>query len=182
MEIMKFIETIVASIAWPFSIIIIVWLLKKDLGQLLSRIKRIKHKDSEIELQQGIEDAAKQADKNNLPRLENKDKQERIYRLAMDSPRGAILDAWLEVEETLNSYCKRKGINEHIKSPMQLIQSIYMHDLDYNYIGKGLFDMLYKLKNLRNEAVHISDHEISTKTAIEYAKLAKRVIAKFEEA
>lgn len=179
---LEFIHGIVDSLAWPLTTIAVITLLRKQIGLLLSRIKRIKHKDSEIEIEQGIANAAKQADENNLPQVNPSSENDRIYRLAADSPRGAILDSWLEVEEAIKSYCERNGIIDNARSPLQLIQSMHMRNLDYNTIGQGVFDMLEKLRKLRNEAVHVSDSEISSKTAIEYSSLAKRVIARIEEA
>jgi hypothetical protein len=182
MDVLEFFSSIVASLAWPTATILIVLLLKNQFAELLTRIRQIRHKGSEIILQEGVEKASAQADKTGLPRLKTDPDKERLYRLAADSPRGAILDAWLEVEESIKTYCKRKGIDTNVRSPLQLIQSIQMHDLDYSYIGEGVFNMLNQLRTLRNEAVHASERDISSETAIEFANLAKRVIAKLEEA
>lgn len=182
MEYLKILEGIIGATAWPIAAVVIVVLLKKEVGLLLSKIKKIKHKDYEIEIQQELESVSKQADENNLPKLKSGADQERIYRLAADSPRGAILDSWLNVEDAIKKYCERVDINDNVRSPLQLIQSMYRHNMDYNTIGQGIFDMLEKLRNLRNEAVHVSDSEISTETAIEYSQIAKRVITRIEEA
>jgi hypothetical protein len=182
MDALEFFSSIVASLAWPTATMLIVLLLKNEFAELLTRVRQIRHKDSEIIFQDGVERATAQADKAGLPRLVTDPGKERLHRLAADSPRGAILDAWLEVEESIKTYCARKGIDTNVRSPLQLIQSIQMHDLDHSHIGEGVFNMLSQLRTLRNEAVHVSERDISSDTAIEFANLAKRVIAKLEEA
>jgi len=170
-----------ASLAWPVATIVLFLFLKKDIGRLLSRISRIKHNDSEIELQKGVEEAVIQADHADLPKLDDDPEKVRLSQLAALSPRGAILDAWLSVEKSMDAYLNRKGILAS-GDPKHRIDFIKLSDTDFGRIGTGIYDMISTLKRLRNEAVHITDPEVSTETAIEYIKLARRVTAKLEEA
>ncbi|KXJ52862.1 MAG: hypothetical protein AXW15_03440 [Neptuniibacter sp. Phe_28] len=147
MDILEFCIAIITSIAWPAATVIIVLLLKNEFSALLARVRQIRHKDSEIILQEGVEQAVAQADKTGLPRLEANPDKERLYRLAADSPRGAILDTWLEVEEGMKTYCKRKRIDANVRSPLQLIQSIQIHDLDYGHIGEGAINIAQSVEN-----------------------------------
>jgi hypothetical protein len=185
MDNLTLISNTITALAWPVATIIIVILLQSEISRLLGRIKKIKHKDSEIDLAGEISDAAKSADKVlNSVATEKTPEQERIGRLAEDSPRGAILDSWLSVEEAMGEYAIRHGIenqNPH-GSTYQRIQHIQFHNLDVTTLGHGVIEMLDKLRRIRNDAVHRTDADITSATAKDYAALAIRVKSKLEEA
>lgn len=186
MEPLEFTAEVIKALAWPSALVIAVVLLRTEVANLLGRITKIKHKDSEIDLAEEVQAAANSADKvlGNSAKVGLDSEQGRASRLAEDSPRGAILDAWLSVEEAMAGYEKRHGI-EYATSyapPYQRIQSIQWSDLDKSSLGQGILQMLQNLRRIRNEAVHSSDAKITSETAREYAGLAARVRAKLEEA
>lgn len=182
MTILEFIVGVITPLAWPIAIVVIVILLKKELGQLMARIYKIRHNGSEIILQKEIEQAVMQADENNLPQIERREENDKVYKFAKVSPRGAIIESWLEVEEAVISYCNRKGIICDAKSPALLIRSIQSHNLDNRSIGDGVLNMLDKLRQMRNDAVHLRESEITKESAVQYSYIAKRVILRLEEA
>jgi hypothetical protein len=185
MDNLTFISNSITAVAWPVATIVIVILLRSEVASLLGRIKKIKHKGSEIDLAGEISDAAKSADKVlSEPSAEKTPEQERIGRLAEDSPRGAILDSWLSIEAAMSEYSLRHGIDaQNSKNPpYQRIQSIQLHNLDVPTLGHGIIDMLDKLRRIRNDAVHRTDADITPAIAKEYSTLAVRVKAKLEEA
>ena len=147
--------------------------------------KKIKHKGSEIDLAAEVNDATKSADELLVDsNSSNNSEKDRLWRLADDSPRGAILDSWLSVEGAMNQYTKRHGIHEqnHHSPPYQTIQNIQLRNLDVPTLGHGIIDMLDKLRRIRNDAVHRTDADITPTVARDYAELALRVRAKLEEA
>lgn len=185
MTYLEFFSNIISAMAWPLSAIAIVLILRGEISSLLSRVKRIRHKDSEIDLAAEVIEAKKSADE--IPELLEKSlapEQSRMDRLAEDSPRGAILDAWLVVDEAMTNYGKRYGINNANNNvpPFRKIENIRMVNLDSGNLGNGVIEMLDRLRRIRNDAVHKTDSEITSETARDYAALAARVTAKLEEA
>ena len=186
MGLLDFTAAAINSLAWPIAVVVIVVLLRKEVANLLARITKIRHKDSEIDLAREVEDAASSADKvlGGIAEPNSNPERERIKRLAEDSPRGAILDAWLSVEEAMSNYERRHGI-EYAQShapPHHRVQSIKLSNLDSPTLGQGVLQMLDKLRRIRNDAVHTTDADITPETARDYATLAARVKAKLEEA
>tara|TARA_R110001599_G_scaffold305926_4_gene512350 strand:- start:903 stop:1460 length:558 start_codon:yes stop_codon:yes gene_type:complete len=185
MDNLTFISNSITALSWPIATIVIVTLLRSEVSSLLGRIKKIKHKNSEIDLASEINDIAKSADQVlNKPSSEKTPEQERIGRLAEDSPRGAILDSWLSIETAMGEYALRHGIandNPH-NPPYQRIQNIQLHNLDVSTLGHGIIGMLDRLRRIRNDAVHRTDADITPVIAKEYVALATRVKAKLEEA
>ncbi|MGF2734483.1 hypothetical protein [Marinobacter sp. DUT-1] len=186
MDFLDFTAATIKALAWPIAVVVIVILLRAEVANLLARITKIKHKDSEIDLAQEVEAAAISADKalGAVTEADSDSERARINRLAEDSPRGAILDAWLSVEEAMTDYEKRHGIeyaNSHT-APHHRIQSIQWNNLDTPALGQGVLQMLDKLRRIRNDAVHGTDSDVTPETARNYADLAARVKAKLEEA
>ena len=186
MGLLDFTAATINALAWPIAVVVIVILLRTEVANLLARITKIKHKDSEIDLAQEVEAAANSADKalGGVSEADSDSERARINRLAEDSPRGAILDAWLSVEEAMADYEKWHGI-EHANShaaPHRRIQSIQWKNMDTPTLGQGVLQMLDKLRRIRNDAVHSTDSDVTPETARNYAALAARVKAKLEEA
>lgn len=183
MDILTFLSSIINSLAWPIVTIAIVFILKKEISELLGRIKKIKHKESEIDLAFEINSAIKDANEVlKIPHVDQSQNQERIQRLAEDSPRGAILDSWLTIEDAMQNYSDRYEIkNTSQFGPYEMIRNIRMHNLELNNLGEGVFEMLSKLRILRNDAIHRTDAEITPEVAKDYANLAERVRVILEE-
>lgn len=181
MDTLAFVANIIGSLSWPVAAVIVAVVLRKELGKLLSKIKRIKHNETEVEFKQEIEVAKKEASKA-LPESKHTEADKfRSRELAELSPRGAIIEAWLKVEAALKEYAKRHGAQINDNKPFT-IRDLHFHSLDYNNVGKGVLNMLERLRRLRNDAVHLTDSEIETESAIEYIELANRVVQRIEEA
>jgi hypothetical protein len=179
---LSFFSELVSSLAWPIAAVVIAFLFKGEITKLLGRITHVKYGDSEIEFREGVKKTSQQA-KETLPEdsSENEARSNRLYELAKVSPRGAIIDAWLGVEEKLREYATRSAIEQH-SSTIDLIRAVDWHSMELGTIGKGVIRMLYKLQSLRDEAVHLTDSSIDTSTAIDYVNLAERVQNRLEEA
>jgi hypothetical protein len=182
MDSLTFVSSLISSLAWPSVIVALVLVFRTEISRLLPRIKRVKHGESQVDFEEDVKVAVDFAEKDvSLPAVKPGLDQQRLYLLAEQSPRGAILDAWLQVEAALRSYASQQGI-ESMNSPIQIIRAIEIHSLDGNSIGKGLINMLERLRQLRNDAVHLADAEITTDVAREYTALADRVKKRLEEA
>lgn len=179
---LKFISSIVSSISWPLVLIVVMVIFKAEFRGLLRRIKKVKHGKSEVDLETEVSDALKEVDALNFPSAKSTPDSEKMIRLAKDSPRGAILDSWLTIEEAILEFCKRHGIKNDARfGPYHIIRNIRLYSLDHNVLGEGLLEMLSKLREIRNDAVHRPEAEITTEVAIEYAQLTNRVKARLEE-
>lgn len=181
MDWLTFISNLVESLAWPTAVVIIAIVLREEVGRLLSKISRIRHNDTEVEFRNELAAAKKEAEKT-LPNYKSTILNMRqTSELARLSPRGAIIESWLKIEEALLKYAKRHGIQVNKNKPFT-IRELHFHTLDYGNVGKGVFEMLERLRRTRNEAVHLSDAQIEEELAAEYVELANRVIQRIDEA
>ena len=136
------------SLVWPITLVICVILMRSDISSLLRKIRRLRHKDTELD---------------------------NYSELARLSPRGAIIESWLHVEKALRSYADRHGVEIDERKPFRLGRG-FMQSLDYERLGKGIIETLRKLRVLRNEAVHLKDSDLGYEDAEKYRQLSSRVI------
>lgn len=182
MDALAFITRLVDSLAWPSAVVISIAMLRPDISGLMRRVRKIKHKESEVDLAEGVETAKEEA--SYIPDFDSPPEEsgsDRLQRLAEHSPRGAILDAWIGVEEAMEEYARRHGL-EAARTNAQRIEQIEMLDLDGLHLGKGITEMLRRLGQLRNNAVHTTDMDITEGVARDYVSLAERVKRRLEEA
>ena len=112
------------------------------------------------------------------------DEYEKIKELAQLSPRGAVLEAWINVESAFKEAAQRHGfIDDKINPfhPGKFSSIIYQFEVG-EHMGKGTIEIFQKLNRLRNEAVHLEEFSFDSKAALEFIQLANRLIKIFEEA
>lgn len=160
------------------------YLLRSELSNLLGRVTKLKHGESEIEFGKLIAEARsdEEAELQEGKELSSPG-LDRLIKLAEQTPRGAILDAWLQVEEELNNYARSVPIGiEPTNNAIDLIHQLEWVGMEVPGVGRGVLRMAGKLCRLRNEAVHLGDREITAEDAVEYIHLAERVKNRLEEA
>jgi hypothetical protein len=101
---------LVKAVAWPVTVVIGYFVFKPEIKRLFARLTRLKHKDTELEFQQGVKglgDAVASqprslvADESKAqPSLDDSRQQEKaesldsLVALAKKSPRIAVLNCW----------------------------------------------------------------------------------------
>lgn len=159
MDVLTFISTVIASTAslcgsciWPFTIFLLILILKDPLLALLDHLRRVKLGDMlEVELARELKEEAQEAGLDLLPRRPEVESQaEELRRLATVNPRGAVLEAWLLVEDTLRSLAQTIDLPaEHVPSA-----GIVARLLDREVIAPQLASVIKELRHIRNLAVH----------------------------
>lgn len=181
MDKLTFVSSVIESVAWPIAAAFVAISLRDEIRKLLSRTKRIKYNETEFEFNEEIKAASEEASKTFPEARSVRVENNKSIELARLSPRGAILEAWLGVEEALNGYSSRHGLDVDDRRPFTL-QNIAFHNADYHKLGRGVVDMLKRLRKIRNDAVHLRDVDIELESAIEFIALSNRVISRIEEA
>lgn len=178
MDWLTFISEVIQALAWPLTVVVIVFILRDELSRLMHNIKRFRHKDTEIDFEQSLREISAEI------ALDNNDEArspEQPDDLAILSPRGSIIESWLRIEGALIDYNQRHKITarDNIdKSDRTEILQI----LDRDILSKSSIHALDKLRRLRNEAVHMTDSGISTSAANKYRQMANRLVAEIKNA
>jgi hypothetical protein len=171
-----FVSNLIDSLAWPVALGVMVWILKKPLTGLLSIVGRLKYKDFEIEFSRSVKDLVKKSEDAELPSVmsgeEGERDFERLYTLAEVSPRSAIIEAWLKVENVAAEVIQKKGLAEFGRTPVgplrlgKLLQKARI-------LSNSEMEVFNKLRYLRNEAVHVEDAKFQPSEVASYLDTAE---------
>lgn len=180
MDILTFISKTVDALAWPGAAIIITFMLKQPLAKILLRISHLKFKELEFDFGKAItkiNDSAPPST-DQLPITATQ------IKLAELSPRGAILESWLELEDMLIGTAKVKGIpiarpggltgKSVLLSTSELAKSLTTSRI----ISTLALERLEGLRVIRNKAVHTTDEAIEQEDAEAFIRLVAAI--KFE--
>ncbi|WP_422011087.1 hypothetical protein [Roseateles sp.] len=161
-------------------------MIRKELPQIASSLRRLKYKDVELEFGEAAKQLAAEV-KEAVPQDDPKpnltiglatrsDAQERLQTLAGLAPRSAILEAWLLVESAAADAIRRTGLDT-MPGPQNLMQRLQKGGL-LRPRQMGVFE---NLRRLRNEAVHSADAIFSQEAVLSYVESAVTMAAYLEE-
>lgn len=178
MDWLTFITHIVASLAWPITVVVILLILRRPLLNLFPLLQRLRFQGLELDFSQRIQALAIEA-RGQLPPLRGvldgeESLRDRWIELANLSPRAVVLESWLQLEKVAIEDSRRHGLklsSAEVRSPLVLGQALEAAGiLDINTVG-----IYHQLRNLRNAAAHASEFAFTPDSAIEYADLATRL-------
>lgn len=180
---MEYVVHIIDSIAWPAAVIWLGYLFRSDLRKLLGRVTSLKYKDVEASFEKELAAAEEEARKA-LPKKEKPlsladeepvypppydERYERLLRIADESPRAALLEAWVEVEASLSEAAERNGIqNTRRISPRKVVLEL----INTGGYAKTLLPFFEDLRGLRNEAAHAPHFVPTSKQTRRYLQMA----------
>ena len=184
---LEFFAKIIDSLAWPASILFVLYILRGELPAIARSLKKLRYKDLELEFEKSAQEIVEKT-KLSLPeaskdvQLSGQSQDELIDRLVLISelaPRSAILEAWLVVEAAAVKVAKKKGISTFTShpGPMRLRDYLVKGDL-LNRDQQAIFE---QLRNLRNEAVHVADAEFTRKAVDDYIASALQMAGYLEQ-
>jgi hypothetical protein len=187
MDVLSFVANMVSSLVWPTVIIICFFFLRKPLAQLIPLVRSLKYKDLQIEFGKQLKELEEKADRAALPTIEPSAETraipgpeagywETIERLSEVSPRASIAEAWRRVEWALDDYFWRRGL-KRTPSYQGMLRVLHTQGGAFPRAAMSLFE---DLRVLRNRAVQARDFEIDSERALEFARLAERLVAAFE--
>jgi len=184
---LQFLSSVIQSLAWPAVVLIVVLMLKDSIAALIPRLKRFKHKDTELEFEEKVREIEAQVAPvtKNLPaRTGNPSDRvsqiDRLYDIVDISPRAAIVEAWIQVESALSKVASKvEGFDKNWRSipPTTLLNILR----DRGLIEERIFDGLQQMRTLRNRAAHSEDFALSAEGVRKFLELSKNVISTFEK-
>ncbi len=172
--------SLVDTVKWPVTVIILVVVLRRPLGMLMLRTRRLQFKDKELHVEfDRLEKAAQQA----LPAPPTAEATKTVsidlYELADTSPTAAIAEAWRSVESSARRLIASRGQNPDYDVPdvYRLIQEVL--------VGNGIVDertgkIFEDLRRLRNKVTHAAGYRVSAERARQFVDLAIRMREHFD--
>ena len=177
MDNMTFVAEMTRALAWPVTILLALLLLRRPLADLIPLLQRLRYKDLELDFGKRVQELAQEV-KKELPGAKDvtaaRARAKPMVELAKNSPRAAVLEAWLQVEEAASEAAKRHGLkltDRERRSPGTLEESL----VEAKILDKNKQGIFGRLRRLRNAAAHAADFDLDTDSAIIYAASAERL-------
>lgn len=180
---LAFISKAVDAVAWPAVVVgVLIW-LRKPVENLATALRSAKIKDIELSFENKLAELECKAEVAKLPEpgeppawvSEDPSKWtfgDYIERLAIVSPRAAISEAWRHVETALREALRRIGR----PLPRRTIDAARLLHED-GRLPQDAVSLVDDLRALRNQAVHAGEMDIDSQRAVEFGRLAERLIA-----
>jgi len=194
MGVIEFIIELTKSLAWPIVTLVIVLLMKKEIQGLFRELKSFKIKGTEFNFDKEVKNVKLEASELMLAKdkelivQDNINNKERTFlkriELAELSPRGAVLEAWLELEEIILESGEKfeygctaapSNINK-LSKHRDIMKDLFERQMLSAYDYK-LYDGLRKV---RNESVHLKDKQLSNSGSIEFITMAEKLKKKLK--
>ena len=155
-----FIVEMVKAVAWPLVFGIVAFQLKDKITELLPRLRKLKHKDTELEFAEGVDRLVRQQESaDNVVTSEIKEKHTFLLKLADISPRSAVLEAFREIEISSDKVISKIPASHSAHGRGRI--SIQMHQqLERLSLSKVEINMFDELRMLRNKAAHDKDFNL----------------------
>ena len=171
-----FISQIISSVAWPLVVVFLIYQLKDRLAELLPRLKRLKHKDTELEFTEKlnelvIESEASKEETEVIEKIPEIDEQFNfLIKLSDISPRSAVIESY-RVLENAAAKAAAKAYPEledrKIFNPSQMQKM-----LEGKVLSKINVYHFNELRKLRNQAAHMEDFEMKNMQIEAYIDVA----------
>ncbi len=175
MDTPTFIVELIRELAWPFTVLLIIFLLRKPLSELLPLLQHIRYQGIELDFGRQVQELTVQAARE-IPQATHVSEETRrlkahLEKLALLSPRAVVLESWLLLEEAAveaSQKNKLKLSSRELRSPALL--GYYLEQA--GIIDENKQEIFNRLRNLRNAAAHASDFAFDSQAAIDYAQTA----------
>ena len=174
---------LIKGLAWPIVVVWLCYFFRSEIIKLLGRINRFKHGDTEVDFGTELAKAEVEANKaqsRNPVQDESADtrtKEDQLLRIATMSPRAAINEAWVMVEDTLAASGFSSGTPIPRFSPRSLVGVAAAR----SGLTPDLSELIQSLRKLRNRVAHEGNLNPTQEEAEAYIRSAIKSIAVIKE-
>lgn len=185
-----FVASVVASLAWPVTVLITVVLLREPLSRLLTRTSKVKYKELEVDFEQELQQLEAKAQAIALkPKIEVATPEKAVTettllgqadQLSSELPQVSVALAWSAVEDSLLRAVMRLGVSPDYPPHNSAAKNAVLLQ-DQGLIDAQTVELLKSMRSLRNAAVHSAGTQaISSQQAMEFLGLAGGLVEKID--
>lgn len=178
MDVFTFTTELVKALAWPSSVIILVFLLRRPIIELVPLMKKLKFKELEMEFSQEVQALKSEVKESSSVGTPSITVSEPTNSKALDllsfSTRAAIIEAWIEVEAVATEVASSlwgQSSSDTMKNYPKLGE--YLHQC--KVIDDKQLNTFQRLRQLRNKAAHAEELHLSEEDAKSFIVLAENL-------
>lgn len=176
----QFVAALVGSLAWPAVVGFLLFLLRKQLTRLAERLEELSLPGGmkatfEKQLQAGREIVEQIPDQTPTQQVPTEPEEEnKLQKLAIDAPRGAILLAYLDLENELRDIAIKLGMGAKTTNQRSIMEALVKR----GFVSRDASLLFDALRNARNSAAHAyGSQPVTTQEAFEYIRQVTSLIA-----
>ncbi len=161
-------------LAWPLTVLAIVWTVRKPLASLLPSIQKIRFRDLEVQFSRFLQQTSDEFSRAADIRVDGDPSDQRLLDALKLSPDRAVLAAWNALESCARE--KVEGLlpdDESFKSPLK-------RPLDYLEFKGALTPATARtirdLQSLRNQVAHFGEDLVVRGNAVRYVSVAEGIL------
>lgn len=177
MDWLTFIAEIAKSLAWPSAVIVVALVFRGELRSLLGRVKKGKVGPAEFEFEEGIRELKLEVSKD-LPSLPMPLPQDASEHRAIAEPRAVVLNAWLQVEQSMNALAQKHAQYNALAGPGSTYAANNLAKL--GILEPWALNIYRDLRRLRNQATHDAGFSPSPESVLGYVQTAAELRAELE--
>ncbi|MEQ7767415.1 hypothetical protein [Xanthomonas hortorum] len=189
MDTLTFAAEVIKAVAWPASLLVLAFLLRKPLKELIPLLSRLRYKEVEIEFSREIAVLKAKSLSEQPSGLPNagvaspglpkglESKRLELLRMVPFSTRVAVMEAWLEVEVAANEVASSfwsRAPSDIFRSDPTLGEYLFK----CRVINRDDLETFKRLRHLRNSAAHAQEIHLSEGDAMSYVEVAMSLAAK----
>jgi len=170
----QFIASVIASLAWSTVVLVLAIVLRSSIVDLIVRLRRIKHKDTELEFEQQVMKI-----ESALPPSKTRSKAlpKSLEELVVVSPRAAVMESWTMVESLFYKKAIDSGALEATKRRVAFSRAFEVV-WKQGVIDPSTARAILEMRELRNRVAHDENAYVGIEDARRYAELASSLVEK----
>ena len=163
-------------LVWPIAVLVMVYWLRRPLGELIPYLQKLKYKELEIEFNRDLErlrERTRETETKGQEAAEVTSEDYYLEEVRKTSPRNGILESWLALESTAIATVQVYKLIEpdrrvDVRSAIDALRNAgVLSEQDTNN-----FD---ELRRLRNTAVHELSNQLSEAEAARFMEIARDI-------
>jgi hypothetical protein len=182
MDVYSFISAIIDSLVWPVVILVVFFVLKKPLSQLLLGLNKLRYNNLELDFGMELAKLEKTLEKQintkeiNIKSEIKDEKEIEIKAVAEINPSRAISMAWSMVEQEIVTTINRLAISPNFPAYNSILTNINLL-LDNNLVDEHTYAAINEFRVIRNKVSRSYGREQKTYLeAIKYYEIAVKFI------
>ena len=179
MDWLTFISEITKALAWPSVATTIALVFRGELRSLVGRVKKGKVGPAEFEFEEEIRELKLEIPRE-LPALPMPSPQIASQQRAISEPRAVILDAWLQVEQAMNTLAQKHSLYNALAGPGANYAANNLAKL--GVLEPWALNLYRDLRRLRNQATHDEGFSPSLESVLGYVQTSTELRAELERA
>ena len=180
MDWLQFFSSVISSLAWPVTVVLVVYLLRGQLAQLVKDISSFEWDKLKItigerltKVSETVEATAPITAEAPAP-AEAADDQ--FVEMAKIDPIAAVVHSWVPVEREILELVKRMGLKP-AKSFLSNANMLHAQGV----LDEATMRNLANLRSIRNDALHASERDITVMDAIVMAETCRKIVAQLQD-